>query len=91
MGLSSDLFTRILTTSDSPFVVTSNDGLVLGSLKVSSGGAGTLKGTKAVKGLASEEIPLSADDVFGFSTSLGISSFTITITSGTIIIVGAGN
>lgn len=88
MGLSSDLFTRILTTADSPFVVTASDGLSLGSLKVSSDGAGSIQGSRSVGGLSSEAVPLSAGDVFSFSSNNGISTFTITISSGTILIVG---
>lgn len=89
MALNSDLFTRILTPSDSPFVVTSSDGLSLGSLKVSSDGSGSIQGTRAVGGLQSQAVPLSANDVFSFSSNNGITSFTIVISTGTILIVGA--
>ena len=88
MSLNSQLFTYPLTSSDSPFVLTASDGLSLSCIKVGVGGAGTITGTRAVAGLTSEPIAVAEGDVVNFSTDKGIDQVTITITSGTIYIMG---
>ena len=88
MSLNSELFKYSLTSSDSPFVLTASDGLALSCIKVGVGGAGTITGTRAVAGLISEPIAVAEGDVVNFSTDKGIDQVTITITSGTIYIMG---
>ena len=88
MSLNSELFTYDLTSSDSPFVLQASDGLALSCIKVGVGGAGTIKGTRSVKGLSSQPIPITEGDIVNFSTDKGIDQVTITITSGTISIIG---
>ena len=88
MSLNSELFTYPLTNDDSPFVLTSTDGLSLSCIKVGVGGAGTITGTRSVAGLQSEPIIVTEGDVVNFSTDNGIDQITITIASGTIYIMG---
>jgi hypothetical protein len=88
MSLNSELFTYPLTNDDSPFVLTSTDGLSLSCIKVGVGGAGTITGTRSVAGLQSEPIIVTEGDVVNFSTDKGIDQITITIASGTIYIMG---
>jgi hypothetical protein len=88
MGLTSELFTYPLTNDDSPFVLTASDGLSLSCIKVGVGGAGTIKGTRSLAGLLSQPITVTEGDVVNFSTDKGIDQVTITITSGTIYIMG---
>lgn len=88
-SLNSNLFTRTLTTSDSPFVIDSTSGLNLGSLRVNVDGAGTIQGTRAVNGLLSQAIALNEGDVISFSTDNGLNQVTIVISTGTIDIFGA--
>ncbi len=88
MSLNSELFTYPLTNDDSPFVLTSADGLSLSCIKVGVGGAGTITGTRMVAGLQSQPIIVAEGDVVNFSTDKGIDEITITIASGTIYIMG---
>lgn len=88
MSLASPLWTQKFTTDDSPVTITADSGIEYGSIKVSSDGAATIIGTAKKLGLVSEAVPLAAGDVFNFGNSLGITSFTIAITSGEIYIVG---
>ena len=88
MALASQIFTRGLTSANSPFVLTAQDGLSLSSIKVGVGGAGTITGTRSVAGLTSQPIPIVEGDVVNFSTDKGIDEVTIVITSGTIYILG---
>jgi len=88
MALASQIFTYALTSANSPFVLTAQDGLSLSSIKVGTGGAGTILGTRSVSGLSSMPIPVIDGDVVNFSTDKGIDEVTITITSGTIYILG---
>lgn len=88
MSLNSELFTYPLTNSDSPFVLTAEDGLELSCIKVGVGGAGTITGTRTVAGLVSQPIIVTEGDVVNFSNDKGITEITITIASGTIYIMG---
>lgn len=88
MSLDSALFTYTLTPADSPFILKATDGLSLSCIKVGTGGAGTITGTKSIKGLISEPISVVEGDVVNFSTDKGIDEITITISSGTILIMG---
>lgn len=89
MALTSQIFTYALTSANSPFVLTAQDGLSLSSIKVGTGGAGTILGTRSVAGLVSMPIPITDGDVVNFSTDKGIAEIIINITSGTIYIIGS--
>ena len=89
MALTSQIFTYALTPANSPFVLVAQDGLSLSSIKVGTGGAGTILGTRSVAGLTSTPIPITDGDVVSFSTNNGIDEIIISITSGTIYIIGS--
>ena len=89
MALTSQIFTYALTSANSPFVLIAEDGISLSSIKVGTGGAGTILGTRSVAGLSSTPIPITDGDVVSFSTNNGIAEIIITITSGTIYIIGS--
>lgn len=89
MALNSKLWTRILTTGDSPFVLTAEDGISIGSILCTTGSVATITGTRTVKGLPSEAITLPENVPFAFDTAIGaLAEFTITISSGTVEIAG---
>jgi hypothetical protein len=88
-AITTGLFTRILTTGDSPFVIQPDDNLSIGTVLCTTGSSATIKGTKSVNGLPSEPISLPEGVPFNFGVSVGtFSEITIEISSGTVEIAG---
>jgi hypothetical protein len=87
MAFETGLWTRILTTSDSPFVITPQTGITVGSIMATTGSTATIEGTKSVNSLPSEPIPLPENVPFAISINPGaFEGITIAIASGTVII-----
>lgn len=84
MALSKALGTFVLTPANSPFVITPEDGVEVGSIKVGVLSSGSIQGTKSLNGLPSAPITLAPEQVLNFAQNYGIDSVTIVITAGTI-------
>ena len=82
--LAAPLFTRTLTSADSPFIIIEKYGITKYSLEVKTGTCEIL-GTKKIGYLDSNEVELTEGQVFTEASFGAACAITITIPSGSVV------
>lgn len=83
-GFDNPMFTRRLTSADSPFTISKDSGIAKWSMLLVSGAA-TLKGTRKIGNLESTPIDLVEGSPINASSSDGVCCFVLEIAGGAFV------
>jgi hypothetical protein len=81
------LFTKTLTSTDTPLTINSECGFTIFSIKGLVGVIATIEGTGKLCGMSSDPIPITEAETLTIGNQSGFGEFTITITSGSVKLV----
>ncbi len=87
MAIKNQLFTKELSSTDSPITIDADCGFSKFSLKGGVGCVATIEGTGKMCGMSSSPIPLIESEVMTIGDKQGFGDFTLVITSGTVKII----
>ena len=86
MAINFKLGTKIVTSADSPFILSKEDFQNL-SFYATSGSVASFKGNKIINGLPSDVLPLIPLQPVTLTQGLGIEEIEITVTSGEVHLI----